>query len=140
MINGGIEAGPNAVLAFSREGYSRYDFNYIEFKEIILNRGFHKLAYKFWKEGLKELYRSYSKTAFTNALQKLIPEIKNSDLIKGGSGVRAQALDNSGNLIDDFHIIKENNFISVLNSPSPAATSCLSIGEKIANLSTIHDF
>ena len=140
MINGGIEAGPNAVLAFSREGYSRHDFNYIEFKEIILNSGFHKLAFKFWKEGLMELYRSYSKTAFTNALQKLIPEIKKSDLVKGGSGVRAQALDASGKLIDDFHIIKDENFISVLNAPSPAATSCLSIGEKIANLSTIHDF
>ena len=133
MINGGVESGPNAVLAFKREGYKFFDFDMYDFKDIISWPGFWKIALKYGKTGLYEFYRSLSKKAFTNALQKLIPSIKESDLIKGGAGVRAQVCDRQGVLIDDFHIEKSDNIINVINAPSPAATSALSIGEFIIN-------
>ena len=104
-----------------------------DFKDIISWPGFWKIALKYGKTGLYEFYRSLSKKAFTNALQKLIPSIKESDLIKGGAGVRAQVCDRQGVLIDDFHIEKSDNIINVINAPSPAATSALSIGEFIIN-------
>lgn len=134
QIGGGIEAGPNAVLAYRREGYKKTDFNLAEFWEILAWSGFRTVAAKYWKTGLGELYRSYSKKAFTQALQKLVPEVKQEDLIKGKAGVRAQACDRQGNLLDDFKIIESPNVIDVCNAPSPAATSSLAIGKSISEI------
>ncbi len=132
MMKGGVEAGPNAVLAFSREGYRKSDINFQELIETLTWPGFQKVAAKYWRTGLGEMYRSFSKGAFTKALQKLIPEIKEADLVEGGAGVRAQACDRTGGLVDDFMIIEEKMVINVCNAPSPAATSSLSIGESVA--------
>jgi L-2-hydroxyglutarate oxidase len=132
MIDGGIEAGPNAVLAFAREGYKKSQINPAELLETLTWPGFLKVASKYWKTGFGEMYRSFSKKAFTKALQKLIPEINESDLETGGAGVRAQACDRSGGLLDDFLIYENENTINVCNAPSPAATSSLSIGDTIA--------
>ena len=134
MQRGGVEAGPNAVLAYAREGYKKSDIRFNEFFEVLGWPGFQKVAKKYWRTGFGEFYRSYSKAAFTKALQKLIPEIEAKDLIVGGSGVRAQACDREGGLIDDFLIHQAERTINVLNAPSPAATSALSIGESVANL------
>jgi len=134
MINGGIEAGPNAVLAFKREGYRKSLFNLVELGETLSYPGFLKVASKYWKTGLGEMYRSFSKSAFTQALQKLIPEITENDLTPGGAGVRAQACDRHGGLVDDFLILEEKAAINVCNAPSPAATSSLAIGDHISNL------
>lgn len=134
MMKGGVEAGPNAVLAFSREGYRKSDINLKELAETLAWPGFQKVAAKYWKTGLGEMYRSFSKTAFTKALQKLIPEIQESDLVEGGAGVRAQACDRTGGLVDDFLIVEEKHVINVCNAPSPAATSSLAIGESIAGI------
>lgn len=142
-INGEVEAGPNAVLAFKREGYTKTSFNIHDTFETFTWYGFLKVAYKYWKTGLGEFYRSYNKKAFVKALQKLVPEIKESDLVQGGAGVRAQACDNKGGLLDDFYIVEnkivENKIVGnkrifhVCNAPSPAATSSLSIGEYLSN-------
>ncbi len=132
MIHGGVEAGPNAVLAFSKEGYSKFNVRPGELLRTLAWPGFQKVAFKYWRTGMSEMYRSFSKTAFTKALQKLIPEIKNSDLIPGGAGVRAQASDRTGGLLDDFMIKENKTGVHVCNAPSPAATSSLSIGETIA--------
>lgn len=134
MMAGGIEAGPNAVLAFKREGYKKMDFSFSEFKDSITWPGLQKVAAKYWKTGLGEYYRSFSKAAFTKALQELIPDIRESDLVAGGSGVRAQACDKTGGLLDDFCITENAMAINVLNAPSPAATSSLSIGASVAQL------
>jgi (S)-2-hydroxyglutarate dehydrogenase len=132
MIGGGIEAGPNAVLAFRREGYSRWDFHAGEFAEMLAFPGLRKLAAKYWRIELDELHRSFSKRAFVKALQHLVPEVGFDDLERGGSGVRAQAVDKHGNLVDDFYFIENENMINVINAPSPAATSSLAIGKTIA--------
>ncbi len=134
MIKGGIEAGPNAVLAFAREGYSKSKINPGELIESLTWPGFIKIAGKYWKTGLGEMYRSFSKSAFTKALQRLMPEITEDDLIQGGAGIRAQACDRKGGLLDDFSIIENDIAINVLNAPSPAATSSLAIGDKISSL------
>ncbi len=134
MMKGGVEAGPNAVLAFKREGYKRSDISFRELSETLAWPGFQKVAKKYWRTGLGEMYRSFSKAAFTKALQKLIPEIEEKDLVDGGAGVRAQACDRTGGLVDDFMIIEKPNVINVCNAPSPAATSSLSIGESVAAL------
>lgn len=134
MMRGGVEAGPNAVLAFSREGYKKSDINLRELAESLAWPGFQKVARKYWKTGLGEMYRSFSKAAFTRALQKLIPEIQEGDLDEGGSGVRAQACDRTGGLVDDFLIFEDKSVINVCNAPSPAATSSLSIGEAVASM------
>lgn len=134
MMKGGVEAGPNAVLAFRREGYKRTDFNIKEFRESISWPGLQKVAAKYWKTGLGEYYRSFSKSAFTKALQELIPDIQETDLVDGGAGVRAQACDRTGGLLDDFHITENRMAINVLNAPSPAATSSLSIGGTVCEL------
>ena len=134
MIDGNVEAGPNAVLAFKREGYQFSDFNFSETLETFTYPGFWKIAAKYGKTGLGEIYRSLSKKAFTKALQKLMPEIQEDDLVPGGAGVRAQALSKNGQLIDDFDLLKKGNIIHVRNAPSPAATSCLSIGKKVSEL------
>ena len=132
MIHGGVEAGPNAVLAFKREGYKKSDVNLREFYETLAWPGFQKVALKYWQMGLGEMYRSFSKSAFTKALQELIPAIQEDDLIEGGAGVRAQACDRTGGLLDDFSIIETDRAINVCNAPSPAATSSLSIGKAVA--------
>lgn len=133
MIGGGVEAGPNAVLAFKREGYKKTDFSFSEFSRTLAWPGFRKVAVKYWQTGMEELYRSFSKSAFTKALQQLIPEIQKDDLVDGGSGVRAQACHRNGSLLDDFLILENQRLIHVCNAPSPAATSSLSIGDYIAD-------
>jgi len=134
MAKGGVEAGPNAVLAFRREGYKKSDISFSELGETLAWPGFQKVAAKYWRTGLGEMYRSFSKGAFTKALQKLIPEIQETDLVEGGAGVRAQACDRNGGLVDDFMILEEKKVINVCNAPSPAATSSLAIGETVAAL------
>lgn len=134
MVGGGVECGPNAVLAFQREGYTKSDINLAELGETLAWPGFRKIVAKYWRTGMGEMYRSFSKAAFTEALQKLIPEIQEDDLVTGGAGVRAQACDRTGGLLDDFLILEEQQAINVCNAPSPAATSSLAIGETVANL------
>ncbi len=133
MISGGIEAGPNAVLAYAREGYKNSQIDSSELIETLLYPGFRKLAKKFWRTGLGEIRRSYSQKLFVKAMQKLIPEISEGDVERGGSGVRAMACDKSGNLVDDFLITQSENVINVINAPSPAATASLAIGSEIVN-------
>lgn len=138
MISGDIEAGPNAVFAFKKEGYRKIDFQWNETWASLAWPGFRKVATKYWQIGLGEFYRSFSKDAFTRALQKLIPEVQKKDLIPAGAGVRAQACDKYGGLLDDFKIIEDNYLINVLNAPSPAATSSLSIGTTVAEMAQAH--
>ena len=134
MINGGIEAGPNAVLALKREGYLKSDFSLKDISQIFFYSGFWKMASKYYRMGFGEFYRSYNKKAFVKALQKIVPEIKEDDIEPGGAGVRAQALEPNGKLVDDFRIVEANKMLHVLNAPSPAATASLSIGRTIANI------
>jgi (S)-2-hydroxyglutarate dehydrogenase len=134
MIHGGVEAGPNAVLAFRREGYKKLDIHFGELFETLAWPGFRKVAAKYWQTGLGEMYRSFSKAAFTKALQELIPEIQADDLVAGAAGVRAQACDREGGLLDDFAIYENQQAINVCNAPSPAATSSLSIGQTVSEL------
>ena len=132
MIEGGIEAGPNAVLAFRREGYSRWDIDLPELLETLSYPGFMRLAAKHWRYGWGEMYRSFSKSAFVKALQHLIPDVGYDDLQRGGAGVRAMACDLKGKLIDEFLIFEDHNIINVCSAPSPAATASLAIGKTIA--------
>ncbi|MBC7777286.1 MAG: L-2-hydroxyglutarate oxidase [Phycisphaerae bacterium] len=132
MIHGGIEAGPNAVLAFRREGYSRWELNVSELGETLAFPGFQKIARKFWREGWAEMQRSYSKAHFVRALQRLVPAIRPDDVVPGRSGVRAMACDRDGNLLDDFLILERSRILNVCNAPSPAATASLAIGETLA--------
>jgi L-2-hydroxyglutarate oxidase len=132
-INGEIEAGPNAVFAFKREGYKKSDINLKDLYDSLTWPGFIAVAGKFMKTGLMEYYRSFSKPAFTRALQKLTPDIKKSDLETGGTGVRAQACTKDGKLVDDFLFIENEKVLHVCNAPSPAATSCFSIGDTISD-------
>lgn len=133
MIEGGVEAGPNAVLSFKKEGYNKTSFSFKDTYKTFMWRGFQRVMMKYMKIGLGEFYRSYRKKAFVKALQKLLPEIRETDLEKGGAGVRAQAVGRDGRLIDDFIIDVKGKIINVLNAPSPAATSSLSIGDTIAD-------
>ena len=133
MIGGGVECGPNAVFAFGREAYKKTDFNLYDLWEALTWPGFRTVATKYWRTGLGEYRRSLSKQAFVKALQKLIPEIEAQHLEPGGSGVRAQACDRQGNLLDDFYIRKDGNIIHVCNAPSPAATASLAIGKTISD-------
>src|SRR5262245_34357451 len=133
-INGGIEAGPNAVLALKREGYRKTDFNFRDAVETAVFPGFWRMAVKYWRSGVGEYYRSLSKQAFTRALQKLVPDIQAADLEPAGAGVRAQALDRSGRLLDDFVIVRSKQMIHVCNVPSPAATASLVIGQQIVEM------
>ncbi len=132
MIDGEREAGPNAVFSFKREGYTKFSFNLKDTLESFTWLGFLKVASKYWKTGLGEFYRSYSKAAFVKALQRLIPEITAGDLEPGGAGIRAQACDKTGGLLDDFSIVESERVTHVCNAPSPAATASLSIGHYIA--------
>ena len=133
-IKGHVEAGPNAVMALRREGYRKRDFSLGDSLGNLAYPGFWKMALKYWKIGMGEVYRSYSRRVFLRDLQRLLPEIQNSDLASGGSGVRAQAVARDGSLLDDFSIIQSGDAIHVLNAPSPGATSSLAIGEHIAGL------
>ena len=134
MIDGGVEAGPNAVLAFKREGYSHKDISPRDISEMITYISFWRMVSKYYKMGFGEFHRSISKSAFVKALKKLVPDIESDSIKKGGSGVRAQALEPSGKLVDDFRIVETENMIHVLNAPSPAATASISIGNYIAVL------
>jgi len=133
-IHGDIEAGPNAVLAFAREGYRMRDFNLAETAAVLAYRGFWAMVRRYWRTGVYEFYRSMSKRAFLRALQRLVPELTAEDMIPGGSGVRAQAVSPDGSLLDDFKIVETASAIHVLNAPSPAATASLAIGQHIAAL------
>ncbi len=132
MINGGIEAGPNAVLAFKRKGYLKTDFSLPEISDYFFSLGFWIMAKKYYRMGFDEFRRSFSKKLFAEALQKLVPQIREEDIEPSGSGVRAQALDRNGNLLDDFCLVEAERMMHVLNAPSPAATASISIGETIA--------
>ena len=134
MIHGGIEAGPNAVPAFKRSGYTRTSFSLPDAWETLTYGGFLKLAARYWRVGAGEYYRSFSRRAFVTALQKLIPELGHDDVYPAGAGVRAQALAPNGTLIDDFHIVEAERMVHVLNAPSPAATASLIIGRYIADV------
>ena len=133
-VNGSVEAGPNALLAFRREGYTGADPDLSEAVEMLGFSGFWKMAKKYWQKGLAEQYRSWVKASFTKALQKMVPELQESDLAQGGSGVRAQAVDRNGNLVDDFHFVHSGRMIHVCNVPSPAATASLEIGREIGDM------
>lgn len=130
-IEGVVEAGPNAVLAFAREGYHLRDIHLGEMLHMLTFAGFWRMSGRYWKTGVKELYRSVSKKAFTRSLQRLVPAIQEEDLVRGGAGVRAQAVDGHGNLVDDFRIAEAKNAIHVLNAPSPGATASLAIARDI---------
>lgn len=132
-IDGGVEAGPNAVLALKREGYRKSSFNLRDVLEYAAFPGFWTMAAKHWRMSMGEYHRSWSKAAFVHALQRLMPELEADDLMPGGSGVRAQALDIHGNLLDDFHFVHEDGMVFVCNVPSPAATASLAIGRYIVD-------
>ena len=132
MVKGGVEAGPNAVLALRREGYRWRDVSLRDLAGTAAWPGFWKLAARFWKTGAYEVRRSLSKAVFVRDLQRLVPEIREQDVHRAGAGVRAQALDRDGALVDDFHIVTSERAVHILNAPSPAATASLAIGRKIA--------
>jgi (S)-2-hydroxyglutarate dehydrogenase len=131
-IHGGVEAGPNAVLALKREGYLRHSFNMRDTASLARFGGFWKMASRYWRMGVEESYRSWSKHAFTVALQKLVPQLTEDDIRPAGSGVRAQAVDKQGALLDDFRFVYQDRILHVCNVPSPAATASLAIGREIA--------
>jgi (S)-2-hydroxyglutarate dehydrogenase len=133
-IGGDYEAGPNAVLAFAREGYKFGDIRIKDLMAMFGFAGFWAMARRHWRTQVYEFYRSISRNAFLRALQKLVPELENRDLRPGGSGVRAQIVTAEGSLVDDFLIIEAPNAINVLNAPSPAATASIAIGRHIAGL------
>jgi len=130
-IAGGVEAGPNAVFSFKREGYARSSFSVGDMLGSAMFPGFWRMAGRYWKSGLEEMHRSWSKRAFADAARKLVPSIEENDLEPGGSGVRAQALDSSGRLLDDFYFVYSDRILHVCNVPSPAATASLVIGREI---------
>jgi L-2-hydroxyglutarate oxidase len=132
MVQGGVEAGPNAVLAFKREGYLRFDISAKDVLSYLFYLGFWKMAWKYKWTGLGEIWRSLSKRAFVKTLRRLMPELDESDVARGGAGVRAQALAPNGSLLDDFHIVEADRMIHVLNAPSPAATASITIGRRVA--------
>jgi L-2-hydroxyglutarate oxidase len=135
-VHGEVEAGPNAVLAFAREGYRFGRIHPRELASTLGYSGFWSMARRYWRTGTYEMYRSLSKTAFVRALQRLLPEIGPADITPGGAGVRAQAVTADGSLVDDFRIARSRDAIHVLNAPSPAATASLAIGRHIAGLAT----
>jgi L-2-hydroxyglutarate oxidase len=134
MIGGGVEAGPNAVLALARHGYSWRDIDLADLRETLAFRGFWRMAARYWRTGLGEVRRSLSLRAFLAALQRLVPAIESQHLVPGGAGVRAQAVDRDGRMVDDFCIQTSDRMVHVLNAPSPAATASLAIGGHIAQL------
>ncbi len=133
MIDGSVECGPNAVLAFGREAYGKFDLNLPDLMESLFYGGFQKMALKHWKMGLGEMWRSYNKKAFVKALRRLVPEISSQHLVKAPAGIRAQAVTPEGALADDFLIQETNRIVNVCNAPSPAATASLNIGKEIVD-------
>jgi (S)-2-hydroxyglutarate dehydrogenase len=133
-IHGNVDAGPNAVLAFRREGYRRTDFDFVETMEVAKYSGFQSMARLHWKNGLSEMRRSWSKRLFVRSCQRLLPEVRMEDMTPGGSGVRAQAVAADGSLVDDFRFVARERFLHVLNVPSPAATASLPIGRAIVEM------
>jgi L-2-hydroxyglutarate oxidase LhgO len=131
MIDGEVEAGPNAVLAFAREGYAKRDVSLRDLVETLTYPGFLSLCRRYWKPGLQEMVRSFCKKRFVAALRRLMPDVRGSDLHPGGAGVRAQALGTDGKLLDDFVIRRVGPLVHVLNAPSPAATSSLAIADHV---------
>lgn len=131
MISGEIEAGPNAVLAFSREGYRKTDFNLRDFAEVLCFAGFSRFVFRHWRMCWQELRQSFSKRLFAEALRRLVPEVEEDDLQPGDAGVRAQAMRSDGALVDDFYFIRKPGAVHVLNAPSPAATASLAIADAI---------
>jgi L-2-hydroxyglutarate oxidase len=132
-ITGKVDAGPNAVLALAREGYRHTDINIRDLRSSLGFVGFWRMARQHWRNGLGEWHRSLSKAAFVRALQRLLPEVGENDLVPGGSGVRAQALKPDGTLVDDFQFVPSGKVLHVLNVPSPAATASLMIGKAIVD-------
>jgi len=132
-VGGGVKAGPNAVLSFKREGYSRTSFHLGDALSTAMFPGFWKMAARHWQSEFGEIYRSWNKHAFTREAQKLLPALTEHDLQPGGSGVRAQALDSSGKLLDDFYFVYRDRILHVCNVPSPAATASLVIGREIVS-------
>jgi L-2-hydroxyglutarate oxidase len=122
------------VLALRREGYSKSDFDLDDAVDALGFSGFRRMAMRYWRTGAAEIYRSFSKAAFTRSLQKLVPEVRSEDLRPGGSGVRAQALDSDGKLLDDFCFLQSEHALHVLNVPSPAATASIVIGQAIGDM------
>lgn len=139
MIDGKVDVGPNAVLGLKREAYNKTDFNLKDFSEIVTYPGFWKIAFKYMKEGLGEMVRSFNKQKFVENVQLLMPDIQEEDLISADGGVRAQALRSDGTLIDDFYIVKGKSSIHVCNAPSPAATASIEIGKEIVEMLPIKD-
>jgi L-2-hydroxyglutarate oxidase len=131
MVQGGVECGPNAVLAFAREGYRKTDINWGDLAETLAFPGFRKMARKYWRIGAGEMWRSWSKAAFVKALSRLVPEIRSEHLVPARAGVRAMALAPDGEIVDDFVIQARERVVNVLNAPSPAATSSLHIGKLV---------
>ena len=138
MIDGGIECGPNAVLAFAREGYRKTDINLADLAESLCYGGFLRLAAKYWRVGAGEMWRSISKAAFVKALQRLMPEIRSEHLQPARAGVRAQAIAPDGSMVDDFRILESDRVVNVENAPSPAATSSLNVGKLIVDRLETH--
>ena len=133
-VNGSVEAGPNALLAFRREGYTGTSADLSEAVEMLSFDGFWRMARRYWRMGSAEQYRALVKSAFATALRKMVPELTEEDLAPGGSGVRAQAVDRQGNLLDDFHFVHAPGMIHVCNVPSPAATASLEIGREVVDM------
>ena len=133
-VSGKVDAGPNAVLALKREGYRKRDISLRDLTGEVSFPGFWRMAARYWQTGFAELYRSFSKRAFVRALQRLVPEIRESDLLPGNAGVRAQAVSREGSLLDDFQFVPSANALHVCNVPSPAATASIPIGRAIVNM------
>ncbi|MFW2380631.1 MAG: L-2-hydroxyglutarate oxidase [Acidimicrobiales bacterium] len=140
MIDGSIHAGPNAVLALAREGYTWGDIDLGDLSEVLRNPGWWRLARNYWKTGMGEYYRSLSKRAFVKALQRLVPAVQVEDLVPSPAGVRAQAVSREGSLLDDFVWSETDRVVNVLNAPSPAATASLAIGDAIVERLLTHQF
>ncbi len=138
MLHHPTECGPNAVFVFKREGYGKTDFNLTDTLDALAYLGTWKLFLKHWRFGLDEYRRAFSKKLFLERLQRLVPDLKMEDIVPGRAGVRAMALDNDGNMIDDFKIVNSENALHVLNAPSPAATACLAIGKAVNDMAEKH--
>lgn len=133
-IDGRVEAGPSAVLALKREGYGKFDMSLADIADLLGYGGFWRMASRHWRTGLEEVYRSVVKEAFVRSVQRLLPAIQAKDLKPAGSGVRAQAVNPDGSLLDDFQLVQQGRFLHVCNAPSPAATASLAIGEHLAEI------
>jgi len=138
LIGGGVECGPNAVLAFGREGYQKTDVNLRDLFETLTYPGFLRMAAKHWRMGMGEMWRSWSKGAFVQALQRLVPAIRAEDLVAVPAGIRAQAVMRDGSLVDDFLILEADRVVNVVNAPSPAATASLNVGTLIVDRLAAH--